>query len=194
MSATEHQLPSMGLVAKQLRKYSGRGRMVLIGPVRTGRECLFESMIYFGAVAGEPPPPELVAAADVVIEIKRADEITGAEADKLREDLIGLCRCYFKRVHVQDRARAGRRDRRVLPRREEPAAARRHSRRSEFDMSTETTAMIDEKHWIAINGRDLRAHIVPAERTAGHSHPGAVDRISDAGGGAAHAAADATNA
>jgi hypothetical protein len=76
--------PSMGTIAKQLKKYSGRGRMVLIGPVRTWfdqnydrdsyglvavthdathHECCFDSMIFFGAVATEPPP-EVVAAVD----------------------------------------------------------------------------------------------------------------------------------
>ena len=69
----QKNIPSMQLVAKQLRRYSGRGRLVLIGPVRiwtepksgddmygvfaithdkTGRECLFDSMVFFGGVAG----------------------------------------------------------------------------------------------------------------------------------------------
>jgi hypothetical protein len=34
----QKNLPSVGLIAKQLRKYSGRGRMVLIGPVRIWAE------------------------------------------------------------------------------------------------------------------------------------------------------------
>jgi hypothetical protein len=92
--------------------------MVLIGPVRvwaepksgrdcygvvavthdkTGRECLFESMIFFGAVAGEPPQ-WLADAVDGVLLVKQGNEITVSEAEKLREDLIGLCRTLFKRV------------------------------------------------------------------------------------------------
>ena len=110
--------PNMGAIAKQLRKFSGRGRMVLIGPTRiwtepksgrdmygvcavthdkTGRECLFDSMIFFGGVAGEPPQA-FVDACDVVLLVKRADEVTKSEADKLRNDLIGHCRSHFKRV------------------------------------------------------------------------------------------------
>jgi hypothetical protein len=72
---------------------------------KTGRECLFESMIYFGAVAGEPPP-ELADACDVVLLVKRADEITAAEAEIIRDDLIGLCRCHFKRVRTFETERA----------------------------------------------------------------------------------------
>ena len=63
---------SVRLMVKELRRASGRGRLVLIGPVRvwvepdsgrkmygaaavthdkTGRECLFDRMIFFGGVS-----------------------------------------------------------------------------------------------------------------------------------------------
>jgi len=107
---------SMRLIVKELRKYSGRGRLVLIGPVRvwaepnsgrdyfgavgvthdkTGRECLFERIIFFGPVASlcDACLEQLAAAADV-------DEITAAEAEIIRDDLIDLCRCHFKRVRT----------------------------------------------------------------------------------------------
>ena len=72
---------------------------------RTGRECLFDTMIFFGDVAGEPPQA-FVDACDVVLLVKRADEITAAQADKMRDDLIGLCRCHFKRVRTFKTERA----------------------------------------------------------------------------------------
>jgi len=113
---------SMRLIVKELRKYSGRGRLVLIGPVRvwvepksgrdmygavavthdkTGRECLFERIIFFGGVSNlcDACVEQLAAAADV-------DEITAAEAEIIREDLIGLCRCHFKRVRAFQTERA----------------------------------------------------------------------------------------
>src|SRR5262249_31104005 len=130
--------------------------MVLIGPTRiwfdknsdrdqsgvvsithdkTGHECCFDSMVFFGGVADEPPQ-QLADACDVVLLARRADEVTRSEADKLRNDLIGHCRTLFKRVRgVRDRAGACRRDARVLPRREERAAARCHSCRSEFGLT-----------------------------------------------------------
>jgi hypothetical protein len=116
----QKNLPSMGLIAKALRKYSGRGKLVLIGPVRiwfdqnsgrdmfglvaithdaTHHECCFETMIYFGSVAAEPPQ-WLADAVDGVLLVKQGNEITASEADKLRADLIGHCRTHFKRVRV----------------------------------------------------------------------------------------------
>ena len=122
----QKNLPSMKLIAKQLRKYSGRARMVLIGPVRiwaepnsgrdsygvvaathdkTGRECLFETMVFLGAVAAEPPQ-WLADAVDGVLLVKQGNEITVSEAEKMREDLIGPCRCHFKRVRAFQTERA----------------------------------------------------------------------------------------
>src|SRR5262249_1895851 len=113
---------SMRLIVKELRKYSGRGRLVLIGPVRvwaepnsgrdyfgavgvthdkTGRECLFERIIFFGPVASlcDACLEQLAAASD-------ADEITAAEAEIIRDDLTDLCRCHFKPVPTLKTQRA----------------------------------------------------------------------------------------
>lgn len=151
----QKNLPSMKLIAKQLRKYSGRGRMVLIGPVRiwaepnsgrdsygvvaathdkTGRECLFETMVFLGAVAAEPPQ-WLADAVDGVLLVKQGNEITVSEAEKNARGLDRTVPLPFQaRARVPDRAGAGRRDARVFPRREERAAAHSHSRRPKLDM------------------------------------------------------------
>jgi hypothetical protein len=112
---------SAELIAKRLRQHSGRGRLLLIGPVRvyvepqsgqrmyaavaithdkSGRECLFDRIIFFGAVARICDDcAELAAAADV-------DGITATEADLERDHLIGVCRSYFKRIRVFESERA----------------------------------------------------------------------------------------
>jgi hypothetical protein len=118
--------PSLGLVAKELKTLCG-GQTILIGPLRiwtdrksgrdmygvvvagrdkSRRECIYNTMIFLGAVAAGEPPQWLMGAVDTVLLVKRADEITVSEGEKLRLDLIGLCRCYFKRVRTFDSERA----------------------------------------------------------------------------------------